>query len=84
MSVSRLPGGRVPPGPTVNAVSPGPTVTPGTEAMGDAFAAIAKTIPLGRAAHPKEIAETIVFLASRRASYVDGATIHVDGGRVAV
>jgi NAD(P)-dependent dehydrogenase (short-subunit alcohol dehydrogenase family) len=73
-----------PKGVRVNAVSPGPTVTPGTEAMGDALAAIAKTIPLGRAAHPKEIAETIVFLASSRASYVNGATIHVDGGRVAV
>ena len=46
--------------------------------------AIVSTIPLGRAAHPAEIAETIVFLASGRASYVNGAMIHVDGGRVAV
>ena len=37
-----------------------------------------------RAAEPKEIAETIVFLASGRASYVNGAMIHVNGGRVAV
>ena len=71
-------------GVRVNAVSPGPTTTPGTDAMGDGFAAIVSTIPLGRAADPKEIAETIVFLASGRASYVNGAMLHVDGGRVAV
>jgi NAD(P)-dependent dehydrogenase (short-subunit alcohol dehydrogenase family) len=73
-----------PRGVRVNAVSPGPTLTPGTEAMGDAFAAIVSTIPLGRAAQPEEIAETIVFLASERASYLNGAVVPVDGGRVAV
>jgi len=73
-----------PHGVRVNAVSPGPTATPGTDAMGDDFAAIVSTIPLGRAAQPEEIAETIVFLASDRASYLNGAVIPVDGGRVAV
>ena len=73
-----------PKGVRVNSVAPGPTITPGTEAMGDGFAAIVSTIPLGRAADPVEIAETIVFLASGRASYVNGAMINVDGGRVAV
>jgi NAD(P)-dependent dehydrogenase (short-subunit alcohol dehydrogenase family) len=73
-----------PKGVRVNAVSPGPTSTPGTDAMGDGFAAIVSTIPLGRAADPDEIAETIVFLASDKASYLNGAVIPVDGGRVAV
>jgi len=73
-----------PRGVRVNAVSPGPTRTPGTDAMGDGFAAIVSTIPLGRAADPEEIAETIVFLVSDRASYLNGAVVPVDGGRVAV
>ena len=73
-----------PQGVRVNAVSPGPTMTPGTDAMGDGFAAIVSTIPLGRAAAPEEIADTIVFLASDRASYLNGAIVPVDGGRVAV
>src|SRR5579863_1156194 len=73
-----------PHGVRVNAVSPGPTLTPGTKAMGDGFAAIVSTIPLGRAARPEEIAEVILFLASDRASYLNGAVVPVDGGRVAV
>ena len=73
-----------PKGVRVNAVSPGPTRTPGTDAMGDGFGAIVSTIPLGRAADPDEIAEAIVFLASNKASYMNGAVIPVDGGRVAV
>jgi NAD(P)-dependent dehydrogenase (short-subunit alcohol dehydrogenase family) len=73
-----------PQGVRVNAVSPGPTRTPGTDAMGDGFTQIVGTIPLGRAADPEEIAQAIVFLASDRASYVNGAVVPVDGGRLAV
>jgi NAD(P)-dependent dehydrogenase (short-subunit alcohol dehydrogenase family) len=73
-----------PHGVRVNAVSPGPTTTPGTDAMGEGFDAIVSTIPLGRAAAPEEIAEAIVFLASDRASYLNGAIVPVDGGRIAV
>jgi len=73
-----------PKGVRVNGVSPGPTSTPGTDAMGEGFAAIVSTIPLGRAADAEEIAEAIVFLASGKASYVNGATLNVDGGRTAV
>ncbi len=52
--------------------------------MREGFAAIVSTIALGRAAEPEEIAETIVFLASGKASYMNGAMIHLDGGRLAV
>lgn len=40
----------------------------------------AKDIPLGRIGDPREIADTIIFLASKASSYVTGRTYIVDGG----
>jgi NAD(P)-dependent dehydrogenase (short-subunit alcohol dehydrogenase family) len=68
----------------VNAVAPGPTRTPGTAVMGDGIDQLAATLPLGRAASPEEIANTIVFLASDAASFINGAIVPVDGGRTAI
>ena len=73
-----------PKGVRVNAVSPGPTRTEGTAEMGDALQALAAQAPAGRPAAPDEIAEAIVFLASDRASFIQGAVLPVDGGRTAV
>jgi NAD(P)-dependent dehydrogenase (short-subunit alcohol dehydrogenase family) len=73
-----------PQGVRVNAVAPGPTRTPGTEAMGDGLDDLAATLPLGRSADADEIARTIVFLASDDATFVNGAILAVDGGRTAV
>jgi NAD(P)-dependent dehydrogenase (short-subunit alcohol dehydrogenase family) len=74
-----------PVGVRVNAVSPGPTRTPGTVAMGEeGIQQLAAMLPLRRAASAEEIANTIVFLASDEASFVTGAILPVDGGRVAV
>lgn len=73
-----------PSGVRVNAVSPGPTRTEGTEAMGEGVDKLAAQAPAGRPATPDEIAEAIVFLATDRSSFVQGAKLAVDGGRTAV
>jgi NAD(P)-dependent dehydrogenase (short-subunit alcohol dehydrogenase family) len=73
-----------PSGVRVNAVSPGPTRTEGTEAMGEALEQLAAQAPAGRPATADEIAEAIVFLATDRASFIHGANIAVDGGRTAI
>jgi NAD(P)-dependent dehydrogenase (short-subunit alcohol dehydrogenase family) len=73
-----------PRGVRVNAVSPGPTRTEGTEAMGEALDQLAAQAPARRPATADEIAEAIVFLATDRSSFIQGANLAVDGGRTAV
>jgi NAD(P)-dependent dehydrogenase (short-subunit alcohol dehydrogenase family) len=73
-----------PRGVRVNAVSPGPTRTEGTEAMGEGLGQLAAQAPAGRPATADEIAEAIVFLATDRSSFIYGAKLAVDGGRTAV
>ena len=68
----------------VNAVSPGPTRTEGTEAMGAGLQQLAEQAPAGHPATADEIAEAIVFLATDRSSFIYGAKLAVDGGRTAV
>jgi 3-oxoacyl-[acyl-carrier protein] reductase len=41
-------------------------------------------VPVKRAGSPEEIAETVAFLLSRKASYITGADICVDGGQAIV
>jgi NAD(P)-dependent dehydrogenase (short-subunit alcohol dehydrogenase family) len=73
-----------PKGVRVNAVSPGPTRTEGTDAMGEGLEQLAAQAPAGRPAAAEEIAEAIVFLATDRASFIHGAKLAVDGGRTAI
>ena len=70
-----------PAGIRVNAVLPGGMETPGV--MGTPRRSGAD-IPLGRRAHPDEVAPTVVFLASDLACYVTGAALVVDGGATLV
>ena len=73
-----------PRGVRVNAVSPGPTLTEGTQAMGEGLEQLVAQGPAGRPAKADEIAEAIVFLATERASFIYGAKLAVDGGRTAI
>jgi NAD(P)-dependent dehydrogenase (short-subunit alcohol dehydrogenase family) len=73
-----------PKGVRVNTVSPGPTRTEGTDAMGEGLEQLAAQAPAGRPASAEEIAEAIVFLATDRASFINGAKLAVDGGRTAI
>ena len=70
-------------GVNVNAISPGPIKTPGTDAMGDGFTQIVETVPTRRAGRATEIADAAVYLASSESDFVQGASLAVDGGLLA-
>jgi len=66
----------------VNAVAPGPILTPLIPAtMGEASrSAFGQNTPLGRPGQPIEVATCFVFLASNDSSYITGQTLHPNGG----
>jgi NAD(P)-dependent dehydrogenase (short-subunit alcohol dehydrogenase family) len=73
-------------GVRVNVVAPGPIET----AMLNRFtgtdekkAGLVSKVPLKRVGRPEEIAQTITFLASDKASFITGASYLVDGGKTA-
>ncbi len=72
-------------GVRVNAVLPGPIATPmmlpGDARDGDVRARFAG-LPLGRMGEPGEVADAVLFLASRHASYITGSELIVDGGQL--
>jgi len=83
---------------TVNTLVPGSTLTEGAqeflknqaaieqrsedEVAGDFFKQVRTTSLIQRFAHPKEIADMAVFLASPLSSATNGAAIKVDGGSI--
>ncbi len=71
-------------GVRVNAVSPGPVHTLGTSGMAEGINAIGRGTASGRPGQADEIAETIAFLATDRASYVNGSILGVHGGAQAL
>ncbi|HEY2819119.1 MAG TPA: 3-oxoacyl-ACP reductase FabG [Casimicrobiaceae bacterium] len=70
---------------TVNCVAPGFIDTDMTRALSDAQReALLARIPLGRLGTPEEIGHAVAFLASPKAAYITGATLHVNGGMLMV
>ncbi|QEL56139.1 3-oxoacyl-ACP reductase FabG [Chromobacterium paludis] len=66
---------------TVNCVAPGFIDTDMTRALPEAQReALVGQIALGRLGDAKDIADAVVFLASDRAAYITGQTLHVNGG----
>jgi NAD(P)-dependent dehydrogenase (short-subunit alcohol dehydrogenase family) len=71
----------------VNAVAPGPTWTPGTQALfsrPEVRARNEASIPLGRLGEPEDMVGAVAFLSSADAAYITGATVFVDGGYTTV
>lgn len=66
---------------TVNCVAPGFIDTDMTKALPEAQReALVQQIALGRLGDAKDIADAVEFLASDRAAYITGQTLHVNGG----
>ena len=71
-----------PAGITVNAIAPAVADTPMTRAVltDEVRDQIISRVPLGRLATPADIADAVTFLASKRAGFINGAVLAVDGG----
>ncbi|MCY4224433.1 MAG: 3-oxoacyl-[acyl-carrier-protein] reductase [Bacteroidetes bacterium] len=68
-------------GVTVNVIAPGYVETDMTDAIHEKIKEkIIKSIPVQRTATPDEIASSVLFLASKEASYITGQILGVDGG----
>jgi 3-oxoacyl-[acyl-carrier protein] reductase len=68
---------------TVNCVAPGFIETDMTKSLSpEQIAALTSRVPLGRLGGVDDVAYAAVFLASDRAAYITGATLHVNGGMV--
>jgi len=70
-------------GITVNIVAPGFIETPMTDSLDEKQKNnLLSQVPVGRLGSADEVASAVLFLASNEASYLTGATLHVNGGMV--
>jgi NAD(P)-dependent dehydrogenase (short-subunit alcohol dehydrogenase family) len=68
----------------VNALTPGPVLTERIQSLSDAAREpILQAVPMGRIGLPEEIASAAAWLCSDGASYITGAVLSIDGGRMA-
>jgi len=69
----------------INAVSPGPILTDRLRGLPEEQRAqAARAVPMGRIGAPEEVAAAVIWLCSEQASYVTGADLPIDGGRMAM
>jgi NAD(P)-dependent dehydrogenase (short-subunit alcohol dehydrogenase family) len=68
----------------VNCIAPGLTATERvlSHHSRDAFEAMSRTLPIGHAGEPGDVADGIAFLLSADSDYMTGQTLHVNGGMV--
>ena len=71
-------------GVRVNCIAPGLTATDRVRShhTPEAFEAMSRSLPMGHAAEPSDIAAGIAFLLSNDSGYITGQTLHVNGGMV--
>ena len=68
-------------GITVNCIAPGFITSAMTNKLSsEQQSRILAKIPMGRMGEPDDVAETVLFLASKAANYLTGQTLHVNGG----
>jgi NAD(P)-dependent dehydrogenase (short-subunit alcohol dehydrogenase family) len=74
-----------PKGIRVNAVAPGPILTKGSigAAPAEVRERVAQLLPLKRLGTPEEVAHAAAWLLSDASSFVNGATLSIDGGKLA-
>lgn len=67
----------------VNAVAPGPILTERLMQLSDeARDPVVRAVPMRRIGQPSEVAATVAWLCSDQASFITGATLTIDGGRL--
>lgn len=68
----------------VNCIAPGLTATDRVRShhTREAFEAMSRSLPIGHAGEPEDVADGIIFLLSSDSDYMTGQTLHVNGGMV--
>lgn len=72
-----------PQGVRVNAIAPGPTMTPANAPIHEFLQELSQGVPDRRAATADEVAGVVAFLASDEAAHIHGVTLPIDGGMLA-
>ena len=64
----------------INCISPGFIKTAMTDKIDEKFKEVISKIPSARLGEPEDVANAVIFLASSYSDYINGETLHVNGG----